>query len=128
MERAVLALLEVKKMLGLLSGDLFLLGIEENIIPAKKEGETDSTWYRLKFGDGVKDFSCTCGKSWKCEVEPGKVQEFMPGMLHLFQKYRCYFDVDMSTGNAKLKLRAFRLSDTQQNANREPERKSKANS
>ena len=115
-------------MLGLLNGDLFFLGIEENVIKAKKEGEEDSVWYRLKFGNGVKDFSCTCGRSWKVEIEPGKIQEFYPAQLHLFQEYHCYFDVDMTSGYAKLKLRAFRLSDRQQVRNKELEKNKKANS
>jgi hypothetical protein len=95
-------------MKGLLSGQLFLTGREENVIKAKNQNEKHSAWYRLKFSDGARDFACTCGSSWKVEVEPGKVVEFNVNQLHLFSKYNITVDVDMSSGYAKLKLRTFK--------------------
>lgn len=97
-------------MVGMLSGKFYVVGIEENVIRAKNANEQDTAWYRIKLGNGVKDFSCTCGKSWKVEVSPGKVIEFFAGQLKLFSEYECTFDVDMSAGYSKLKLRTFKLS------------------
>lgn len=95
-------------MVGLLSARLFVLGLEENIIKAKKQDEEDSVWYRIKLGNGVKDFACTSGGSWKVEVSPGKTIEFAASGLKLFQEYDCTFDIDMSSGYAKVKLRTFK--------------------
>lgn len=95
-------------MMGLLKARLYVLGIEENIIKAKNNNEQDSVWYRIKVGDGVKDFACTCGKQWKVDVELGKEIEFFAGQLKVFQQYDFTFDVDMTSGYAKVKLRTFK--------------------
>jgi hypothetical protein len=97
-------------MVGLLSGRLFLLGKEENIIKAKKEGEQDSKYFRLTFGDGGRNvFSVTCGsKAWEQEVAPGKKVLFDPYSLAFGQQYDVTFDVDTSSGYNKLKLRTWK--------------------
>lgn len=95
-------------MVGMLRGKLYVVGIEENIIKAKNSNENDTAWYRLTLGDGVKQFTCTCGSHWKVKVEPNKEMEFFVSQLHLFSQYDCTFDVDMSSGYPKLKLRAFK--------------------
>lgn len=96
-------------MVGLLHGRFYVVGFEENIIKAKNKNEQDAAWYRIKFGNGIKDFPCTCGSSWKVEVAPGKEVEFLATALVLFKEYDCTFDVDMSAGYPKLKLRTFKL-------------------
>lgn len=104
----VCELQKVSEMVGMLSGKLFVVGIEENIIRAKNPNEKDTAWYRLTLGDGVKQFTCTCGAKWKVKVAPDKEVEFLVGQLHLFSQYDCTFDVDMSSGYPKLKLRTFK--------------------
>lgn len=108
MKGAVFELQKVIEMVGMLSGKLFVVGIEENIIRAKNPNEKDTAWYRLTLGDGVKQFTCTCGTKWMVKVAPDKEVEFLVGQLHLFSQYDCTFDVDMTSGYAKLKLRTFK--------------------
>lgn len=96
-------------MMGMLHGKLYLVGKEENIIKASKEGEKDSKWYMLTFSNQAKVFQCTCGESWSLEVEPGKVVKFDVASLVLMRELDCTFDVEKdSKGNTKVKLRTFR--------------------
>jgi hypothetical protein len=97
-------------MVGILSTKLFLLGKEENVIKAKKEGEQDSKYFRLTFGDGGQNvFSVTCGsRAWELEVTPGKKVMFDPYSLAFGQQYDLTFDIDASSGYNKLKLRTWK--------------------
>lgn len=95
-------------MLGMLRGRLFLVGKEENIIKASKEGEKDSKWYRLTFSNQARTFECTCGEHWKLEVSPGKVVDFDVSTLALMKELECTFDIEKdSKGLTKVKLRTF---------------------
>ena len=93
--------------LGLLKGQLFCTGWEENIIKAKNPNEKDSAWYKVKFSDGVNDIVCTCGSEWKIDVG-GKEVTFLATTIKLFQKYDITVDADYSSGYCKLKLRTFK--------------------
>lgn len=97
-------------MKGMLSAKLFLLGKEENIIKAKKEGEEDGAYFKLTFGDGGRNvFSVTCGvKAWEVEVGPGQKVVFDPYSLSFGRQYELTFDVDVSSGYNKLKLRTWK--------------------
>ena len=96
-------------MKGMLSARLFLIGKEENVIKAKNEGEQDSAYFKLTFGDGGRLFSVTCGvKAWEVEVAPGQKVLFDPYALSFQRQYDCTFDVDVSSGYNKLKLRTFK--------------------
>ena len=96
-------------MKGMLSARLFLLGKEENVIKAKKEGEEDSAYFKLTFGDGGRTFSVTCGvKAWEVEVAPGTKMMFDPYSLSFQRQYDLTFDVDASSGYNKLKLRTWK--------------------
>lgn len=92
----------------MLKGKLYLISKEENVIKAKNPNEKDSIWYRLGFSNQASTFKCTCGSKWKVEVEPGKVVEFDAINLVLFKEYDFTFDVDETSGYAKLKLRTFK--------------------
>lgn len=99
---------KVKFMVGMLSGRLYVVGFEENIIRAKNPSEKDSAWYRITLSDGCQTFTCTCGSRWNCEVEKGKVVEFVATTLHLMSQYDMTFAPDMTSGYCKLKLRTFK--------------------
>lgn len=97
-------------MKGLLSAKLYLLGKEENVIKARKEGEEDGAYFKLTFGDGGRNvFSVTCGvKGWEVEVAPGNEVVFDPYSLVFGRQYDLTFDVDVSSGYNKLKLRTWK--------------------
>lgn len=95
--------------LGLLKGQLFCTGFEENIIKAKNPNEKDSAWYKVKFSDGVNDLVCTCGSEWEVEVAKDKTIKFYAPQIKLFSRYDITLDADYSSGYCKLKLRTFKL-------------------
>ena len=92
----------------MLSGRLYVVGFEENIIKAKNPSENDSAWYRITLSDGVNTCQCTCGAKWSVEVQKGQVVEFVATTLKLMQQYDVTLNPDMSSGYCKLKLRTFK--------------------
>lgn len=92
----------------MLSGRLYVVSFEENIIRAKNQGEKDTAWYRIGLSDGRNTFQCTCGAKWNVEVEKGKTVEFVATTLQLMRQYDLTFNPDMSSGVCKLKLRTFK--------------------
>lgn len=96
-------------MVGMLKGRLFLVAKEENVIKASKPGESDSYWYRLTFSNQQKSFECTCGTSWKVEVEPTKVIEFKAIDIPMMKELECTFDIEKdSKGFTKARLRTYK--------------------
>ena len=108
-------------MVGILKGNLYLLGKEPNVIKAKNEKEEDSVWYKLTFGDGAGQiFQVTCGEKWKCEVKPGNEVPFDVRDLIFGRQYEVSFNVDTSSGYNKLKLRTFKDAVNAQQAVKTP--------
>lgn len=101
-------------MVGMLSGRLYVVGFEENIIKAKNSTEKDSAWYRITLSDGKQTFTCTCGAKWSVEVAKDKIIEFVATTLKLMHEYDMTFNPDMSSGYCKLKLRTFKLAEKPQ--------------
>lgn len=96
-------------MVGMLKGKLFLVAKEENVIKASKPDEKDSKWYRLTFSNQQKSFECTCGESWKVEVEPTKVVEFKAIDIPMMRELECTFDIEKdSKGFTKARLRTYK--------------------
>lgn len=96
-------------MVGMLKGKLFLVAKEENVIKASKPNESDSKWFRLTFSNQMKSFECTCGESWKVEVEPSKVVDFKAIDIPMMVELECTFDVERdSKGYTKIRLRTYK--------------------
>lgn len=113
-------------MKGMLSGRLFLIGKEENVIKAKEEGEQDSAYFKLTFGDGGRQFTITSGvKAWEVEVAPGQKVLFDPYMLAFGRQYDLTFDIVLEKGYNKIKLRTFKDVGSQDFGNPQPKQDSK---
>ena len=96
---------------------LMLIGKEEHVIKAVKDGEKDSSFFALEFSEGgAHKIKVTCGTGWDNEVD-GEVRHFDPGLELVFGKsYDCTFDMNNDKGMSSIpKLRTYKLSGMESN-------------